>query len=218
METAYHQIMAITAIRQIPQLKDFYEAQGYGEEKIREDAVRPDMVYKDSIYQGADLHHAHSYKLGIVDKKLKWIDGDCLERVKALAGDCRNYRASQDYQLMCRFLAEWTHYAVDCHTFPHLVKGQPWAGHHVAFEVSQAKWLEHNQDDLGKLNFVIYKDLYKAFARECREMYPEAIEVVKLLEEGKKLSASKNMELARRICTAVGSGLLTITAKFWPTE
>ena len=62
METKYHEIMALTAIRQIPKLAAFFEAQGYGEDKIRQDAIRPDMVYKDSIYQGAEMHHAHSYK------------------------------------------------------------------------------------------------------------------------------------------------------------
>jgi hypothetical protein len=218
MDTKYHEIMAVTAIRQIPQLKDFYDAQGYTEEMIREDAVRPDMVYKDSLLQGAELHHAHSYKEHVVDGRVCWLDGDCLERVKALAGDCRNYRANNDYRLMCRFLGEWTHYAVDCHTYPHLVKGQPWTTYHMPFEIKQGKWLEHNQDRIGKLNFVIYKDIYKAFCKDAREMYPEALKVVKVLQDDKPLSDSKNLALARRIGTAVGSGLLTITHKFWPID
>jgi hypothetical protein len=218
METKYHEIIAVTAIRQIPKLAAFYEAQGYGEEKIRADSIRPDMVYKDSIYQGAELHHAHSYKEHIVNGKVCWLDGDCLERVKAIAADCRNYRANNDYQLMCRFLGEWTHYAVDCHTYPHLVKGQPWTAHHLPWEVNQGTWIKNNQDRIGKLNFVIYKDIYKAFCKDAREMYPEALKLVKLLEKGDQLSDHKNLMLAQRIATAVGSGLLTITKKFWPTE
>ena len=218
METKYHEIMAITAIRQIPKLAAFFEAQGYGEDKIRQDAIRPDMVYKDSIYQGAEMHHAHSYKECVKDGKICWLDGDGMERVKAIAIDARNYRQSQDYQLMCRCLGEWTHYAVDVHTYPHLVKGQPWTTYHLPFEVKQSKWLEHNQDKIGKLNFVVFKDLYKAFVKDAREMYPEALKVVKLMQKGQVLSDSKNLALARRICTAVGSGLLTITSKWWPKE
>jgi hypothetical protein len=176
------------------------------------------MVYKDSLAQTAEVHPAHSYKEHVVDGKVCWLDGDCMERVKAIAIDVHNYRQNQDYQLMCRFLAEWTHYAVDCHTYPHLVKGQPWTTYHLPFEMKQAKWIEHNQDKIGKLEFVIYKDIYKAFVRDAREMYWEALKVVKLLEAGAVLSDSKNLALARRIGSAVGSGLLTITQKFWPKE
>lgn len=218
METKYHEIIACMAIRQLPQLCAFFHAQEYDEKKICADAIRPDMVYKDSLAQTAEVHHAHSYKQHIVDGKVRWLDGDGMERVKALAIDVHNMRQAQEYQFMCRFMGEWTHYAVDVHTYPHLVKGKPWSEHHVSWEVKQARWLEHNQDRIGKLNFIVYKDIYKAFVQDAREMYYDAIKVVKLLEAGTPLSETKNLALARRIATAVGSGLLSISHKFWPSE
>jgi hypothetical protein len=218
MDTKYHSIIAVTVIRQIPQLSNFFKAQKYGDKKIREDAIRPDMVYKDSLAQTAEVHHAHSYKEHVVDGKVCWLDGDCMSRVKGLATDVRNYRMSQDYKLMCRCIGEWTHYAVDCHTYPHLVKGKPWTTYHLPWETEQAKWLESNQSRIGELEFIICKDIYKAFVKDAREMYFTALGVVANIEKGIIMTDEENLALVRKITMAVGSGLLSITQKFWPKE
>ena len=218
MDTKYHQIIAVLSINNIPALKTFFDAQNYPVEKIMEDAVRPDHVYHDNIAQTSEVHFAHSYKQGVVENKLKWLAGDGMERVKALAIDLHNYRQNDDWALMCRFIGEWTHYAVDVHTYPHLVKGKPWSEHHIAWEMTQAKWLVKHQDEIGPLVYTPFKDIYKAFVADARMMYYHALKVVDILENGQQMTDEQNIVLARLIATSVGSGLLSITQKFWPTE
>jgi hypothetical protein len=222
MEKDYHQIIPCLVMDQMPDaFRDFFVAQKHTDELLKADAVRPDEVYHDNLAVGADIHHAHSYKLQPQkDGSLKWLDGDCIERVKAIAIDVRNWRASGggDYKLVCRGLGEMSHYAIDCHTYPHLFHGAPWSTHHVPWEVRQARWLRNHWRQIGPLKFALYKDLYKAFAGEAREMYPEAVRVVDNLEEGRQLTDGENLDLARKIATAVGSCWLTVTAKFWPAD
>lgn len=219
MEAAYHQIIPCMVLRQMPdELQEFFEAQGHTDEMLKADAIRPDEVYHDNIASGPDVHHAHSYKLIERDGKLRWNDGDCIERVKAIAIDVHNWRQSGDYPLVCRGLGEMSHYVVDCHTYPHLYHGKPWSTHHIAFEIHQARWLTEHQEEIGELDFCVYKNLYQTFAREARELYPEAVSVVARLEDGDTLTDEESLSLARRIATAVGSAWLTVTAKFWPVE
>ena len=218
MEEIYHQIIPLIVLEQMPDLQKLFKAQKYSKNKIMADAIRPDQVYKDSMAQTSEVHHAHSYKQHIVDGRLCWRDGDCLERVKALAIDIHNYRTNNEWKNVCRFLCEWSHYAVDSHTYPHLVRGKPWSDFHISWELHQAKWIERNKHRIGQLEFAVCPDIYRAFVKDAREMYYDALNVVERLVKGEQMTDEENLALVRRIATVVGSGWLSITHKFWPTE
>jgi hypothetical protein len=137
--------------------------------------------------------------------------------VKACAINCRNWRTSaESYMMLCRELVIASHYVVDAHTYPHLVKGQPWARHHLPWEISQARWLVANQGRIGLVDAVIYKDIYKAFVLDARMMYPQAVAVARRLEWGVEMTDEESLTLARVIASAVKSYWMTVTAHFWP--
>ena len=221
METKYHQLIPRLIFPQMPEaFRDFFAKQGYTPEMMDEDAIRPDEQYHDNLMQGPGYHWAHSYKQQIVDGKLRYCQnpsgGECLERVKACAINIRNWHTSPDsYMMLCHELIIASHYVIDSHTYPHLIKGKPWSDHHASWELSQAKWIEKGQEWIGNVVAEPYKDIYKAFVADARMMYYRGQKVVEKMEQSEPMSEEESVGLAKFIAGAVKRYWLTVTDKFW---
>ena len=226
MEKSYHQIIPRLVYAQMPtEFRDFIESQGYTREMMDADAVKPDFVYHDNIANGAEGHWMHSYKQEIgEDGKVHYCrkpqsGGECLERVQACAINCHNWRqSSESYLMLCHELIIASHYVVDAHTYPHLVKSKVWAKHHMGWELHQAQWIELHQDEIGTIEAEPYKNIYTAFVRDARKMYFPAVRVVENLEKGVDMTKDEKLALARMIAASVKSYWLAITAHFWPKD
>ncbi len=219
MDRTYHEIIPILVLDQLPELRKLFHDQDYPDKRIMEDAVRPDAEYHDSLAQHAEAHFAHSYKQKIERGVIKWDKGDCIERVKAVAIDVVNWYRSGDLELVCRGLGEWSHYCIDCHTYPHIgTSGRPWSTYHMQWEMAQAKWLKAYHHEIGLLHFTPVKDLYKAAVADARRMFPISMAVAAAIQKGTigsiGMTSDGCLALARRIAEAVGSGWLTIMQQF----
>ncbi|GEM_PF-5547678 len=223
MEAAYHEIIALTVLARLPQLRGFFDAAGHTDMMIREDAVRPDTCYHDSVMQNAELHHAHSIKLFVAPSgQLRWRDGDCIDSIKAYSGMCLRYYASKDFDLVCRSLVELSHYIVDGMTFPHLVRGKPWSDYHMSFEISMAAWLRENEYVIPTLVFTREKSIFRSALARAKALYPQALDVVFALEKGTYgnigMTDADALTYTCKVAAAVGSAWITIMSSLFPKE
>lgn len=171
---------------------------------MQTDADLPDLVDHDNITINSEIHHAHSYKLEERDGKLHWLDGDCLERLRALCADTHDF-CKEGKLAMARYaLAKATHYRVDSLTFPHLHRGKPWSKHHQKFEDEMGAYLIQHQGEVGALVFEPYPDVYKAARKTAIEMWHEGMEVVGMLERGEELTDDLMIHVCRTCVQGIG--------------
>lgn len=215
MNKQFHQLAPLLALHKMPEkFQAFFIAEGYTEDQLKTDADLPDMVDKDNITQDAEIHHAHSYKLEQrEDGKLHWVDGDCLERLKALAADVHDFHAEGKLDLVRYALAKMTHYRVDALTYPHLHRGKPWSQYHELFETQMGHFITQHAEEIGALKFEPYEDVYKGARQTALTAWSEGIDVVKLYETGGRISPEQAMELCRRCVKGVGDLWLTLAGE-----
>lgn len=185
---------------------------------MQTDADLPDEVDKDNLVQDAEIHHAHSYKLEEVQaadgsKLLKWTDGDCLQRLNGLAQDVHDFHAEGKLDMVRYALAKMTHYRIDALTYPHLFHGQPWSKYHEKFETHMGKFLVANQDQIGSLVFLPYKDLYKAARETALKAWYEGRDLVEKLEKGEGIPDDLALIICRSCVYGVGSLWLTLATE-----
>lgn len=188
----------------------FFIAEGYTEEQLKTDADLPDMVDKDNITQDAEIHHAHSFKMQEVEGRLKWLDGDVLERLKGLSADAHDFHAEGRSDMVRYCLAKMTHYRCDSLTYPHLHRGKPWSEHHAPFETELGGFIVKHQDEIGKLEFKPYDDVYKSCRRTAETMWHEGLEVITALEKGEKLTDEQKLHICRICVQGIGDLWLTL--------
>lgn len=206
MNKYFHQNIPLIALRQMPEsFRDFLISGGFTESDLKKYADIPDEVDRDNLTQNSEIHHAHSYKLHEIDGKLKWIDGDCLERLKGLCADAHDFKAEGRLDMVRYCLAKMTHYRIDSLTYPHLHRGKPWSTHHQSFEDELGSFLSKHIDDIPKLAFKSYDDIYKACRATAIEMWHEGKEVVDLLESGKDLSYQQRISICIKAVQEVGN-------------
>lgn len=208
MNKVFHMTAPIIALKFMPQeFRDFLIADGFTEEELAIAADLPDTTDKDNLTQDGDTHHAHSYKLGLKDDgQLHWLDGDCLEKLKALCGLVHDEKAENDLHEARKFLGKMCHYRIDALTYPHLHRGKPWNDYHEKFETELGKFMAAHKDEILALNLVAtpYHDVYKDCRATAIEMWHEGLEVVKLYENGEKLPDGLKMS----ICTKAVQGII----------
>lgn len=218
MNKQFHQLAPILALRQMPdKFQAFFISEGYTEERLKTDADLPDMVDKDNITINSEIHHAHSFKLQEItgpkgEKYLDWLDGDCLQRLKALAADAHDFRAEGKLDMVRYALAKMTHYIVDgsgC-TYPHNHRGRPWSQYHQSFEDDLGHFITVHQSEIGSISFEACSDIYKYCRKSALDMWHEGLVVVENLEKGIGLTDAQKLELCRKAIKLIGDIWLTL--------
>lgn len=219
MNKEFHQTIVQIALNYMPKsFQDFMITETYTKEQMSIDADIPDMVDKDNITQDAEIHHAHSYKLEKVDDKIKWIDGDCLERLKGICSDAHDFHAENKLDMLRYSLSKMTHYIVDgsgC-TYPHNHRGQPWAKYHEPFESSMGKFIVAHKDELMNTTFKFepVKDIYKYCRENAFSMFDEGMNVVTNFEKGIDMTDPEKLELCKKAVQRIGDIWTTLGIEF----
>ncbi len=221
MDTKFHKIAPIIALRCMPKaFRDFLITMGeFPEKRISEIATYPDLLDHDNIRQNAEIHHAHSYKLEMVDKgAFKWLDGDCIKTIESLCAFTldawREYQKVDQWPLiwLVRYaLAKVSHYRIDALTYPHLHRGKPWSEHHTSFEKHMDKWIVRYQDDLGDFQFQPYAHVYNGCRQTAIEAWGRGLDLILLLEAGEKLKYQDCLMASRCCIQGVGDLWLTLS-------
>lgn len=211
MNKIFHQTAPVIALSIMPEsFQKFLLDEGYTLDNLRTDADLPDMVDHDNITTNSEIHHAHSYKMAEVDGHLKWLDGDCLERLKGLCADAHDFKAENKPAELRYVLGKMTHYRVDSLTFPHLHRGQPWSKYHESFETEMGKFLAQHKDEIGEIKFEPYKDIYKSCRATAVDMWHRGLETVNRLEKGDHLTDAEKLEICRTCIKGIGDLWLTL--------
>lgn len=211
MHKEFHQLAPLITLQQMPtKFRTFLIANDYSEEKIKRDAELPDLVDLDNIEQDPFCRHAHSYKMELVDGKLTWTDGGCIERIKSLAEDARDFYMEKNFPMVRYSLAKATHYIIDSKTFPHLSPGKPWSEFHTRYEDQMAVFLTKHQDEIGSLEFTAYKDVVEDSDKIARELWKVGQVVVKDYLAGGKVSSDVAMDVCRKCVQAIGDLWTTV--------
>lgn len=219
MNAKFHKTAPIIALNNMPEsFQTYMITNTYTKEQLGIDADIPDMVDKDNITQDAEIHHAHSYKLDKVDGKVKWIDGDCLERLKGICSDAHDFHAEKKDDMLRYSLAKMTHYIVDgsgC-TYPHNHRGKPWSIHHIAFEDDLGNFIIKHQDELmkEKFEFKPVKDIYKYCRQGAVDMYDEGMAVVANFENKVDMTDEQKIELCKKAIQRIGDIWTTLGMEF----
>lgn len=219
MNKQFHQLAPLLALRQMPEkFQAFFISPTYTEQQLQTDADLPDLVDKDNLVQDAEIHHAHSYKLQEVtdkqgNKHLDHLDGDCLQRLKGLAADVHDFHAESKLDMLRYALAKMTHYRIDCLTYPHLHRGQPWSKHHEAFETYMGKFLVVNQGTIGQLEFTVYEDVYRGAREIALKAWYEGRDLVVKLEQGEDIPDDLALQVCRTCVKGVGDLWLTLASE-----
>lgn len=217
MNKQFHQLAPILALKQMPEkFQAFFISDGYTEEQLKTDADLPDMVDKDNITINSEIHHAHSYKLQeITDAKgikyLDWLDGDCLQRLKALAADVHDFHAEGKLDMLRYALAKMTHYRVDALTYPHLHRGKPWSEYHERFETEMGHFIVRHAQEIGTLKFEPYEDIYKAARKTAEQAWYEGRDLVGVYEAGGSISDEQALMICRKCVKGIGDLWMTLT-------
>lgn len=207
----FHQLAPLIALKQMPEkFQAFFIADDYTEENIKHDAELPDLVDLDNIEQDPFCRHAHSWKLELVNGQLTKTDGGCIDRIKSLAEDARDFYMEKNFAMVRYSLAKATHYIIDSKTFPHLSPGKPWSEFHAKFEDQMATFIIKHQDEIGPIEFVAYKDVVQESDAIAKDLWQVGQGVVKDYLTGGKVSVDVAMDVCRRCVRAVGNLWTTV--------
>lgn len=211
MNKEFHQLAPLLALRQMPEsFQKFFIADGFTTENIKELADIPDLVDKDNLTQDAEIHHAHSFKMQEVEGRLKWLDGDVLERLKGLCADAHDFKAEGRLDMVRYCLAKSTHYRVDSLTYPHLFRGKPWSLYHQKFETELGHFIAANQAKIRELEFKPYKDIYKDCRQTAVDAWYQGKDVVAAFEKGEKLADQHKLHICRMCVQGIGDLWITL--------
>ena len=207
----FHQLAPLLALKLMPdKFRAFLIADGFTENDIKQIAELPDLVDLDNIEQDPFCRHAHSYKMEIIGGQLTWTDGGCLDRMKSLAEDARDFYMEKNFAMVRYSLAKMTHYCIDSKTFPHLSPGKPWSDYHAKFEDQMVVFLTRNQGEIGPIKFAPYKDVVADSDRTAKELWQVGQGVVKDYLTGGKVSVEVAMDVCRRCVKGVGDLWMTV--------
>lgn len=214
MNKTFHQLSPEIALNHMPEtFRAFLICETYTLDNLRTDSDLPDLTDHDNIAQTSEIHHAHSFKMAEVDGKLKWLDGDVLERLKGLCADAHDFHAENKPDLVRYCLGKATHYRIDALTYPHLHRGQPWSKHHEAFETELGSFLSKNRDKIGPIDFQPYKDIYKDCRNTAGDMWHLGKDVVAQLERNEVLTNEQKMDICRKCVKGVGDLWMTMAVE-----
>jgi hypothetical protein len=211
LNKVFHQLAPLIALKQIPQkFQTFFIADGYTEESIKHDAELPDLVDLDNIEQDPFCRHAHSYKLELINGQLMKTDGECIERMKSIIEDARDFYLEKNLPMVRYSLAKATHYCIDSKTFPHLSPGKPWNEFHVKFEDQMGAFLAKHQEEIPPVKFVPYKDVLSDSDKIAKELWKVGQEVVNDYLTGGRVSVEVAMDVCQKCVQGIGDLWLTV--------
>jgi len=211
MNKTFHQTAPIIALKMMPEnFQAFLISGEYTIQNLQTDADIPDLVDKDNITQNAEIHHAHSYKLEFQEGKLHWIDGDCLERIKAICADIHDFYKENKLDMVRYSLAKVTHYRIDALTYPHLHQGKPWSLYHTKFEDEIGEFIYHNQDKIKQIKFQPYKHIYKECRKTAIQMWYEGKNIVEKYENNIRLTDEEKLSICNKCIESVGDLWITL--------
>lgn len=219
MNADFHKTVVVIALNTMPKsFQDFLITDTYTKDQMSNDADISDMVDKDNITQDAEIHHAHSYKLEKVNDKIKWVDGDCLNRLDGICADAHDFHAENKLDMLRYSLSKMTHYIVDgsgC-TYPHNHRGQPWAKYHVPYEDKMGKFIVAHKDELmnEKFTFIPVKDIYKYCRENAVNMFNEGMNVVNNFEKGIDMTDAEKLEVCKKAIQRIGDIWITLGIEF----
>lgn len=196
MNKTFHQLAPLIALEHMDKsFQDWYFQDGYTVDHLKHDSDIPDLEDHSNLESDDITKHSHSYKLeekvdskGV--KKLHWVDGDAIERLKSLCQDAHDFHL-ENIDTMTRYsLSKATHFICDVRVYMHLHVGKPSSLYHAKYEDYIGDFLVKHKDELIKmdLNPEKYNDIYKDTKKISEALWHEGVRIVDQFENGKGIS------------------------------